>query len=180
MNTKLYKEAFLDVRRINTLDPVTPELRLCKVLEEMGELAQLVNKRLGRKVAKETEEELNARVHEELADVVQCVYSWLDSSSIKTQDCEKVLEHINIPMKHNRTLSELLISVFKKTTELSPDRIGCSSTAGILTDAILIAKEFGLSFDDINTMVLIKNKKWEKIAGERQEKEKTGLWPFSR
>jgi len=54
MNIDLYKEAFLDVRRINTLDPVTPELRLCKVLEEMGELAQLVNKKLGRKVVKES------------------------------------------------------------------------------------------------------------------------------
>jgi NTP pyrophosphatase (non-canonical NTP hydrolase) len=180
MTITLYKEAFTDVSRVNKLDPASTKLRLCKLLEEMGELAQLVNKKLGRKVVKETEEELYAHILEELADVTQCLYSWYDSLNSSTEkDMENILEFSNIPLKSTEDLADLLIEMFKGTMLSDAENPTRRDVSKILVSIILIARVFDLSFDDINKEVLKKNKKWQKIVEARVKEDKQGLWPFS-
>ena len=73
------KEIYKEIQRINELDPANPALRLCKLFEEAGEFAQAVNKKLGRKVVNETEQEVLDLIKEEAADTIQCLLSFADS-----------------------------------------------------------------------------------------------------
>jgi NTP pyrophosphatase (non-canonical NTP hydrolase) len=87
------KEIYEEIKRINKLDPATPSERLCKLFEESGELAQAVNKKIGRKVVKETDEEVRDLILEEASDTIQCVISLIDSWDI-TYD--EVVEKIRL------------------------------------------------------------------------------------
>jgi NTP pyrophosphatase (non-canonical NTP hydrolase) len=87
------KEIYEEIKRINKLDPATPSERLCKLFEESGELAQAVNKKIGRKIVKETEEEVRDLILEEASDTIQCVISLIDSWDI-TYD--EVVEKIRL------------------------------------------------------------------------------------
>lgn len=87
------KEIYEEIKRINKLDPATPSERLCKLFEESGELAQAVNKKIGRKVVKETDEEVRDLILEEASDTIQCVISLIDSWDI-TYD--EVIEKIRL------------------------------------------------------------------------------------
>ena len=87
------KEIYEEIKRINKLDPATPSERLCKLFEESGELAQAVNKKIGRKVVKETDEEVRDLILEEASDTIQCVISLIDSWDIRY---DEVVEKIRL------------------------------------------------------------------------------------
>jgi NTP pyrophosphatase (non-canonical NTP hydrolase) len=80
------KKIFEEIKRINNLDPASIPERLCKLFEESGELAQAVNKTIGRKTVRESEEELKSLICEEAADTIQCVISLVDSYNISYED----------------------------------------------------------------------------------------------
>lgn len=71
------KQIYEDIKYINKIDPADVSLRLNKLFEESGELAQAVNKTLGRKHHEEDVDALVSSVIEEAADTIQCVMSVL-------------------------------------------------------------------------------------------------------
>ena len=67
--TGLYKQ----IGELNKKDPTNHSERLCKLFEEVGELAQAVNKVTGRKKLSidDTPESIKENITEEIADVIQ-------------------------------------------------------------------------------------------------------------
>ena len=90
------KDIYNDIQRINLLDPATPAERLCKLFEESGELAQAVNKKIGRKVVTETDEEVRELILEEAADTIQCVISRIDTWEISYDELIQKIASKNI------------------------------------------------------------------------------------
>jgi NTP pyrophosphatase (non-canonical NTP hydrolase) len=90
------KEVYKDLQRINKLDPASPSERLCKLFEESGELAQAVNKKTGRKVVSETDEEIRDLILEEASDTIQCVISLIDSWDITYDEVVQKIKLKNI------------------------------------------------------------------------------------
>ena len=90
------KDIYKDIQRINLLDPATPAERLCKLFEESGELAQAVNKKIGRKVVTETDEEVRELILEESADTIQCVISLIDTWEISYDELIQKIASKNI------------------------------------------------------------------------------------
>ncbi len=90
------KKVFKDIQRINKLDPATPSERLCKLFEESGELAQAVNKKIGRKVVTETDDEIRDLILEEASDTIQCVISLIDSWDITYDEVVEKIKSKNI------------------------------------------------------------------------------------
>ena len=90
------KEIYEDILRINKLDPAIASERLCKLFEESGELAQAVNKTIGRKTVTETKEEVVDLICEEGADTIQCVISLLDTYGITYEQLMSKLAQKNI------------------------------------------------------------------------------------
>lgn len=88
---KLYKE----IQEINKLDSVSAEKRLCKLFEESGELAQAVNRSIGRKENSMTEEEVTDLICEEASDTIQCVISLIDTYGISYEDLVKKMSEKN-------------------------------------------------------------------------------------
>ena len=178
----LYTTAFKDVVRINKQDPAKAKLRLCKVLEEMGELTQAVNKTLGRKVVKETKEEVLENILEELADTFQCLYSWWDSDANNAiGDAEQVLNATVVPIRHSDSVEETIIASYSAISRAEANGRGLiyQDMSLIYIELLKLAQCFEIEFDDINKMVLIKNKKWETLVEARKEEGKPSLWPFS-
>lgn len=86
------KKEFKDVKRINEIDPAGPAERLCKLFEESGELAQVVNKSIGRKGKKVSKaSEIKDHVCEEAADTIQCVFSLIDHYDITYDELKEKL-----------------------------------------------------------------------------------------
>lgn len=83
------KEIYEEIQRLNVTDPASPQDRLVKTFEEVGELAQAVGKDIGRKIHSESKEDIRANILEEGADTIQCVISVLDSYDISFEElCE--------------------------------------------------------------------------------------------
>lgn len=74
-----FKKVVKEIDRLNKLDKKSPSKRMCKVIEEVGELAQAVNKTTGIKRLKpeDTKEAIMANILEEGADSIQCIISLL-------------------------------------------------------------------------------------------------------
>tara|TARA_R110000868_G_scaffold176916_5_gene415010 strand:+ start:17190 stop:17498 length:309 start_codon:yes stop_codon:yes gene_type:complete len=77
---------YLRIQVINTLDEAPTAEKLCKLFEEVGELAKGVNKTIGRKITDETPEEIRDNVLEEAADSIQCIFSILGDYNITYQE----------------------------------------------------------------------------------------------
>jgi uncharacterized protein YfaA (DUF2138 family) len=172
----LYKQAIEDVVRINALDKTSVTNRLCKVYEEAGELTQAINKTLGRKVVDETEDEVKDNILEEMADTLQCIYSWWDTSStIGSSGANYLLEIMSIPLKHNNKAATVLLQLYKHIADASDNEdVGIYKISYIVTELIMLAQCFGYTFDDLNRKVLEKNKKWEAVVERKKEQEKEG------
>lgn len=97
-----FKEIFVTTASLaiydNTRNNVSAGQHLCKLTEEVGELAQEVNKTIGRKTKKvdETDESIRANILEEGADVIQCVIAILASKGIEFEELKKALCNKNI------------------------------------------------------------------------------------
>lgn len=94
--TSNMEKIYQDIQRINKLDPATPAERLCKLFEESGELAQAVNKKIGRKIVTETDEEVRDLILEEASDTIQCVISLIDTWGITYDELVEKISTKNI------------------------------------------------------------------------------------
>lgn len=74
----------------------------CKVTEETGEFAQVVNKLIGMKVVDETPQQLLSQLTEEAADIIQNVLSVVASQGIPLEDVLKL-----IPIKNKKWLKRV-------------------------------------------------------------------------
>jgi len=89
------EEIYKDIQNINKMDDVGPADRLCKLFEESGELAQAVNRTIGRKKNKMSEEDVIDLICEEAADTIQCVISLIDTYGISYDDLIKMMKKKN-------------------------------------------------------------------------------------
>lgn len=89
------EELYKVIQDINKLDTVGPADRLCKLFEESGELAQAVNRTIGRKKNKMSEDEVIDLICEEAADTIQCVISLIDTFGISYDDLIKMMKKKN-------------------------------------------------------------------------------------
>ena len=93
------KELYKEIQEINKLDQVGPAERLCKLFEESGELAQAVNRSIGRKVNTTSKEEVIDLICEEAADTIQCVISLIDTYGITYEDLMNMMAKKNVKWK---------------------------------------------------------------------------------
>lgn len=170
------KKVYKDIQRINALDPATPTLRLCKLFEEAGEFAQAINKKLGRKVVNETEEEVIDLIKEEAADTIQCLLSFADSYELgyeffKDQfiDGSHRTDGIH-PEAVLRKLFKYIGGVVYRFEKNHPELIyqfnKCISKVFILTT------EYGIKESEVIAKIAEKNIKWEKVVNERIKNKK--------
>ncbi|MEK6828537.1 MAG: hypothetical protein AABY15_00190 [Nanoarchaeota archaeon] len=170
------KEVYKDIQRINKLDPATPALRLAKLFEEAGEFAQAVNKKLGRKVINESEEEIIELIKEEAADTIQCLLSFADSYDLGYSHFkDEFLENSHRP---DGTLPEdVLAKIFKyiggivyrfekNHPELEFQFNRC------LSKVLTLTSYYGIKESEIVSKIAEKNIKWEKVVQKRIEKKK--------
>jgi NTP pyrophosphatase (non-canonical NTP hydrolase) len=93
----MFKEIVKEIGRLNSKDQASHSERMCKVMEEIGELAQAVNRTTGRKILKEkdTVESMNENLLEEGVDSIQCIISLLKGYGYGHKDILKKMKHKN-------------------------------------------------------------------------------------
>ena len=166
------KELYKEIQRLNALDPVGPEKRLCKLFEEAGELAQAVNKKLGRKVVTETDEKIIDLIREEAADTIQCVLSFMDSYGMDLTFMEDTF--VDGSNKEDIPTKEVLMKLFKHIGCLSYD-VEHSNNANkvyvnkCISKAFILARHHGLSESEVIEKIKEKNIKWEALVTKRKE-----------
>jgi NTP pyrophosphatase (non-canonical NTP hydrolase) len=177
---------YKDIQRINKLDPATRKLRFCKLTEEFGELAQAVNKKLGRKVVKESEDEVLELILEEAADTIQCTFSFMDEIGIDYDmyvppgaaiERDKVME-IDI---YDYSPEEFILSIEKSKGEvaelilegmidgdgkISAHRDKCGQ---IVAKVFCLAGIYGFTPGNVLDKIAEKNIKWERVVNKRNE-----------
>jgi NTP pyrophosphatase (non-canonical NTP hydrolase) len=90
------KKIFDEIHEINKLDDVGVDKALCKLAEEFGELAQEVNKVIGRKTHNLTSEQIKDNIREECADVIQNTICIADKMGIPYEDLVRDMATKNI------------------------------------------------------------------------------------
>lgn len=168
------KDVYKEIERINALDPATPTLRLAKLFEEAGEFAQAVNKKLGRKVINETEEEIIELIKEEAADTIQCLLSFADSYDLDYSHFKD--EFIENSHRPDGTLPEdMLAKIFKyiggivyryekNHPELEFQFNRC------LSKILTLTSFYGIKESEVVAKIAQKNIKWEAVVNKRIEK----------
>jgi len=73
---------------------------LCKLTEEVGELAQSVNKIIGMKGTSEPVSEIDNNISEEIADCIQILFTIGIMRNISYEDLTKMLAQKNIKYKN--------------------------------------------------------------------------------
>lgn len=91
------KEIFEEIKRLNQSDPASHSDRLCKLTEEVGELAQAINKVNGRKVWGQEDDckRIIEEIKEEAADCIQNVLSIVEGFEISLDEVLKAIEEKN-------------------------------------------------------------------------------------
>jgi len=167
------KEIYKEIQRLNSIDQVGPEKRLCKLFEEAGELSQAINKKLGRKVINETEEEIIELIREETADTIQCVLSFMDAYGMDLTFMEDTF--INGSNKEDIPPEKVLMKLFKHIGCLSYD-VEHKNSANkvyinkVISKAFILACHYGISESEVIEKIIEKNVKWEKVINKRINK----------
>lgn len=91
------KKNMKEVKRLNEKDPASLELRMCKIAEEFGEMAQAFNKTTGRKYLKkgDTPKNIRKNILEEGVDTMQCIISFLVQCGFDRDDIIRVMKKKN-------------------------------------------------------------------------------------
>ena len=89
------KKIFKQIQKLNKLDKAGVPEALCKLAEEFGELAQVLNKTIGRKPHTLTEKQIQDNIIEECADVIQNVFCIADKRGIPLKKIKKALKSKN-------------------------------------------------------------------------------------
>ncbi len=94
------KKAFKDVSRLNKAKNPDTARTLCKLTEEIGELAQAINVTLGTK--KGDPKKVRANVLEEAADSIQCIFSLCDLYKISFEEISAEILKKNGAWEHGK------------------------------------------------------------------------------
>ena len=89
------KKIFKQIQKINKFEKVGVPEALCKLAEEFGELAQVINKTIGRKPHTLTEEQIQDNIIEECADVIQNVLCIADKRGVPYKKIKKAMKRKN-------------------------------------------------------------------------------------
>lgn len=172
------KDIYVDICRINILDPANKWERMCKVSEESGELAQAVNKTIGRKIVTESREEVLALIKEEAADTIQCVLSLLDTCEVEAEnvmftslvgDC-RFNEIYGACEDVAREMIALEISkgkAFEAEQDSLPYKMVIHS-CDLIMSTLRIAGFYGITLGEVLNTIKIKNLKWESVINKRR------------
>jgi|APCry1669189665_1035243.scaffolds.fasta_scaffold03154_1 NTP pyrophosphatase (non-canonical NTP hydrolase) len=68
---KMLEDIYQEIKELDSTDPCSISEAVCKFTEESGEWIREINKTTGRKILRESEEELQANIKEEAADTLQ-------------------------------------------------------------------------------------------------------------
>jgi NTP pyrophosphatase (non-canonical NTP hydrolase) len=172
------KKVYKEIQRINKLDPATPTLRLCKLFEEAGEFAQAVNKKLGRKVVNETEQEVLDLIKEEAADTIQCLLSFADSYDLGYSHFKD--EFRDGSHRPDGTKPEVILAkIFKyvggivyRFEKNHPELEFQFNTC--ISKVFTLASYYGIKESEVVAKIAEKNIKWEKVVNKRIEDGKAG------
>jgi NTP pyrophosphatase (non-canonical NTP hydrolase) len=172
------KKVYKEIQRINKLDPATPTLRLCKLFEEAGEFAQAVNKKLGRKVVNETEQEVLDLIKEEAADTIQCLLSFADSYDLGYSHFKD--EFRDGSHRPDGTKPEVILAkIFKyvggivyRFEKNHPELEFQFNTC--ISKVLTLASYYGIKESEVVAKIAEKNIKWEKVVNKRIEDGKAG------
>lgn len=167
------KEVYKDIQRINSLDPATSELRLCKLFEECGEFSRAVNMKLGRKVTDLTPDEILEEIKEEAADTIQCLLSFADTYELEYSHFKD--EFRDGSHKPDGTRPEaMLIKVNKyiggicyRFEKNHPELIYQFNTC--ISKVLSLASYYGIKESEVINKIAQKNIKWEKVVNKRIE-----------
>jgi len=85
------KKQFKQIKKLNKRDNGDVAKALCKLAEEFGELAQVINKTIGRKPHSLSSKEIQENIIEECADVIQNVFCIADKRGIAYKEIKKAL-----------------------------------------------------------------------------------------
>ena len=66
-----FEDIYNEIKDLDKTDNCSISEAVCKFVEESGELIREINKTTGRKILKETKEEVHNNIKEELADTLQ-------------------------------------------------------------------------------------------------------------
>lgn len=169
----LFIKAIEDVARINKIDPASPEHRLCKVYEEAGELTRAINKTFDRKYTTDTKEQVLSEILEELADTLQCVYSWwLQCNPEDIKNTEEFLNKIKISLKPNKTVEQSVFCLYNTIPSYGYVNLRAEGAAAVVEKILNIGQCFNYTFNDINEKVLEKNKKWILVTKKKEQQKK--------
>jgi NTP pyrophosphatase (non-canonical NTP hydrolase) len=91
------KQLFDEVVNLVNQDTKDPSQLLCKLYEETGELAQVINKVTGRKIKTpaETPFKLRENIGEEIADSIQCLFALADVFEISYEELAIIMAKKN-------------------------------------------------------------------------------------
>jgi len=67
----MLEDIYQEIKELDSTDPCSISEAVCKFTEESGEWIREINKTTGRKILRETEEEVQANIKEEAADTLQ-------------------------------------------------------------------------------------------------------------
>lgn len=167
------KKVYKEIQRINKLDPATPELRLCKLLEESGEFSRAVNMKLGRKATELTPEQILDEIKEEAADTIQCLLSFADSYDLDYNHFKDEFRDGShkpdgthpekILLKVSKYIGGIIYRFEKNHPELEFQFNRCISKVLSLTSY------YGIKESEVIATIAVKNKKWEKVVMKRIE-----------
>ena len=102
-----FKKAIKQIHQLNSLDKASTEARMCKLMEEVGEFAQGINKTIGRKRRKpgETDLDIEQNILEEGVDTIQNVLCILDG---RGHTYKKIVERL---LEKNQEWKKLIARV---------------------------------------------------------------------
>lgn len=172
-----------EIYRLNLGDQVSPELRFSKLAEEAGELTQALNMKLGRKPS--YGKNVDALILEEVADTIQCTISYLDSLGVTSEQftfatlidgakkkyyqTDEFGDNIETKILHMEAIKGEMATLFLNEDDyLVPSTMSLSTS--LMQLAFSIAGDHGFKVARVTNEIAIKNKKWEKISKERQNK----------
>lgn len=89
------KEIFNEIQELNKVHKTTIKKGLCKLFEEVGELAQSSNKLIGLKRHNQTLKEIQEEIAEESADTIQNIFSLCDAAGVSYEEVFDMLQKKN-------------------------------------------------------------------------------------
>lgn len=105
------KEKYLKIKELIALHKNTDQGHLNKLMEEVGELAQEINKLNGLKRMKndETLDSVKKNIVEELADCLQCIFAISNIYDIPYNNLKEELDKKNLKYAQDLTLNPLTL-----------------------------------------------------------------------